>query len=153
MKTQIKDIYNVDPTAPKESSEIRCPACNKALVKPNTVLFGSSLPGAFFEELPQLDEADLLIVAGTSLVVSPANSVVNYVPSTCCRLIVNKEPVGQDLGIRYGSWAVQDVWTGEMSCDEAFMELIQLLGWQEKVKRIQHLLPESNQELIKRLGL
>lgn len=153
VKTQIKDIYNVDPTAPKESSEIRCPACNKALVKPNTVLFGSSLPGAFFEELPQLDEADLLIVAGTSLVVSPANSVVNYVPSTCCRLIVNKEPVGQDLGIRYGSWAVQDVWTGEKSCDEAFMELIQLLGWQEKVKRIQHLLPESNQELIKRLGL
>lgn len=100
VKTQIKDIYNVDPTAPKESSEIRCPSCNKALVKPNTVLFGSSLPGAFFEELPALDEADLLIVAGTSLVVSPANSVVNYVPSTCCRLIVNKEPVGQDLGIR-----------------------------------------------------
>jgi hypothetical protein len=30
----------------QESSEIRCPACNKALVKPNTVLFGSSLPGA-----------------------------------------------------------------------------------------------------------
>ena len=30
----------------QESSEIRCPSCNKALVKPNTVLFGSSLPGA-----------------------------------------------------------------------------------------------------------
>lgn len=85
--------------------------------------------------------------------VSPANSVVNEVSSSCPRLIVNKEPVGSDLGIRYGPLAVRDVWTGELSCDEAFLQLIQLLGWQDKVKRIQHLLPESNQELIKRMGL
>ena len=43
----------------------------------------------------------------------------------------------------------KDVWTGEMTCDEAFLELIKMLGWQEKVRRIQHLLPESNQDRIK----
>eukprot|EP00434_Breviolum_minutum_P042007 symbB.v1.2.037374.t1/scaffold5502.1/size38168/2 len=149
VRSQIKDIYKVDPTAPETSTEIHCPSCNQPLVKPSTVLFGSSLPREFFKQLPELTEADLLIVAGTSLQVSPANSVVSEVSDKCVRLIVNKEPVGEMLGVRYGEAAVQDVWTGEMTCDEAFMELIKMLGWQEKLRGIQHLLPESNQELIK----
>jgi len=46
-------------------------------VKPNTVLFGNPLPEIFFEKLKEdSDQVDLLIVAGTSLVVSPANFVV-----------------------------------------------------------------------------
>jgi len=64
----------------------------------------------FFKQLPELTEADLLIVAGTSLQVSPANSVVNEVSDKCVRLIVNKEPVGEMLGVRYGEAAVQDAW-------------------------------------------
>lgn len=84
---------------------------------------------------------------------SPANSVVQEVQETCPRLIVNKERVGEDLGVRYGAATVQDVWTGEMSCDEAFLELIILLGWEEKVRKIRHLLPESNLELLKSRGL
>lgn len=44
LQSKIKDIYGVDPKAPKESSPIPCPSCGRALVKPNTVLFGSSLP-------------------------------------------------------------------------------------------------------------
>lgn len=44
----------------------------------------------------------------------------------------------------------KDVWTGEMTCDEAFLELIKMLGWQEKLRGIQHLLPESNQDRINR---
>ena len=51
----------------------------------------------------------------------------------------SKTQVGQDLGIRYGCSAVQDVWTGELSCDEAFLELIQLLGWQEQRKLVRRL--------------
>ena len=149
VRSQIKDIYKVDPSAPETSTEIHCPSCNQPLVKPSTVLFGSSLPREFFKQLPELTEADLLIVAGTSLQVSPANSVVNEVSDKCVRLIVNKEPVGEMLGVRYGEAAVQDVWTGEMTCDEAFLELMKMLGWQEKLRGIQHLLPESNQELIK----
>lgn len=40
----LQDIYKVDPTAPETSTEIHCPSCNQPLVKPSTVLFGSSLP-------------------------------------------------------------------------------------------------------------
>ncbi|CAE7206239.1 sirt2 [Symbiodinium sp. KB8] len=131
VRTNVKDIYRTDPTAPAESSNINCPR--------------------FFEQLDDLNGADLLIVAGTSLVVSPANSVVMYVAKDCLRLIVNKEPVGQDLGIRYGKDATRDVWAGEVSCDEAFLDLIKMLGWQDKVRKIKHLLPESNQAMVKDL--
>jgi NAD-dependent deacetylase sirtuin 2 len=50
------------------------------------------------EDMPGID---LLIVAGTSLVVSPANSIVRAVPDTTVRVIVNREPVGAELGIVY----------------------------------------------------
>lgn len=153
LRCQIKDIYHTDATAPQKSMAILCPSCNRPLVKPSTILFGSSLPDEFFDRIPSLKTADLLIVAGTSLQVSPANSVVQEVQETCPRLIVNKERVGEDLGVRYGAATVQDVWTGEMSCDEAFLELIILLGWEEKVRKIRHLLPESNLELLKSRGL
>jgi len=152
VRTKIKDIYGTDPEAPAESSNILCPSCNRPTLKPSTVLFGSALPSSFFtlaqDDLPA---ADLLIVAGTSLVVSPANGVVRMVPKDCPRLIVNKEPVGQDLGIRYGPAAVRDVFAGERSCDEVFLELIKLLGWEEKVRRIRDQLPPDNQELVKDL--
>ena len=183
VRSNIKDIYNIDPTAPKESTPISCPKCSKPLVKPSTVLFGSSLPEEkltaiaacswcflfcacvyyclkslfhrswvrFFDKLGELETTNLLIVAGTSLVVSPANCVVQYVPSDCLRLIVNREPVGQDLGLRYGPDAGRDVWPGEKSCDEVFLDLIKLLGWQSKVVKIKHLLPEGNQDLVKDL--
>merc|ERR1719383_72946 len=89
VRTHIKDIYGVDPSAPAESSNIFCPSCRRPSVKPSTVLFGSALPRDFFSLARDLPKADLLIVAGTSLVVSPANSVVQRVGSECPRLIVN----------------------------------------------------------------
>jgi len=151
VRTKVKDIYKSDPEAPAESSNILCPHCYQPLVKPSTVLFGSKLPEEFFEQAEDLHQADLLIVAGTSLVVSPANSVVYKVPKSCPRLIVNKERVGEDLGIRYGPEAIRDTWAGDLSCDEAFLELIKLLGWQEKVRRIKHLLPDSNRSMVEDL--
>lgn len=71
VQTNVKDIYGVDPTAPKESTNILCQSCGKPLVKPNTVLFGGSLPEEFFARSESdAAAADLLIVAGTSLQVS-----------------------------------------------------------------------------------
>mmetsp|Transcript_23419 Transcript_23419/g.44079 ORF Transcript_23419/g.44079 Transcript_23419/m.44079 type:complete len:446 (-) Transcript_23419:143-1480(-) len=146
---KIKDIYGVDPEAPEESSEILCPGCHRPLVKPNTVLFGSSLPDEFFDRTDELAQADLLIVAGTSLVVGPANGVVQMVPEECLRVVVNKEQVGKDLGLDYSLHSRRDVWSGDRSCDETFLELIKLLGWQEKLRRVRHLLPEQSQELLR----
>ena len=148
VRTKIKDVYKVDSTAPKESSPINCPMCQKPLVKPTTVLFGRSLPIEFFERIEQdLPSADLLIVAGTSLVVSPANSVVYKVNEHAHRVIVNKEPVGQDLGIEYGSNSSRD-WFLQGSCDEVFFELIQHLGWVEDLDT--QVLPEASAELVKK---
>lgn len=152
VRTKIKDLYGVDPTAPKESSQIECPKCKRPTVKPSTVLFGSSLPREFFEQAQsECPTADLLIVAGTSLVVSPANGVVQMVPKDCPRLVVNNEPVGEDLGIRYDEATTRDVFPGGRPCDETFLELIKLLGWEDKVRQIKDRLPPGNQELVKDL--
>lgn len=150
VRANIKDIYGVDASAPKESTPILCKRCNKPTVKPTTVLFGASLPEEFFQRLPtDLPQADLLIVAGTSLQVSPANSVVYKVPKGCPRLIVNKEPVGAELGIDYsGSAATRDVFAGERGCDEVFLELINLLGWKDKLARVQDQLPDQCRALL-----
>ena len=51
----VKDIYGQDETAPAESTNILCVKCGSPTVKPATVLFGGSLPDAFF----QLSEEDL----------------------------------------------------------------------------------------------
>ena len=76
VRTSIKDIYGRDPAAPASSCAILCVACGQPTVKPTTVLFGASLPEAFFSHTAEdLPAVDLLIVAGTSLVVSPANSI------------------------------------------------------------------------------
>ena len=66
-------------------------------------MFGGSLPSAFFEHA-ELDapKADLLLVAGTSLLVSPANSLVDRVARSTPRVVVNRERVGRHLGLRYG---------------------------------------------------
>lgn len=154
VRTKIKDIYGVDPSAPRESENIRCPGCRKATLKPSTVLFGSSLPEEFFAYAEgEAPKADLLIVAGTSLVVSPANRLVQMVGASCPRLIVNREPVGEDLGVRYGPASTRDVFAGDRTCDEVFMELIRALGWEDKVRRIQHLLPEGSEGLLEGLAV
>ena len=53
-------------------------ACTLAggLVKPDIVFFGENLPERFFERLKDLQQADLLIILGTSLVVQPFASLI-----------------------------------------------------------------------------
>lgn len=148
VRTNIKDIYRVDTSAPTESTPIECPNCHQALVKPTTVLFGSSLPLDFFQCIQQdLPTVDLLIVAGTSLVVSPANSVVYKVPDTTQRVIVNMEQVGADLGIEYGHCKDSRDWFLQGTCDKIFLELIRHLGWTKDLDV--SVLPKASADLVK----
>ena len=48
VRANVKDIYGTDASAPAQSTNIRCASCGKPTVKPTTVLFGGSLPDAFF---------------------------------------------------------------------------------------------------------
>ena len=149
VESNIKDIYKLDSKAPDESSPILCENCGKALVKPSTVLFGRSMPTEFFERVQEdLEGIDLLIVAGTSLVVSPANSLVFSVPTTTIRTVVNLDPVGAELGIDYSPKPERDLFA-QGTCDEVFLELIAELGWLEDLKSKIDDLPEKSATLIR----
>ena len=53
------------------------PKCNcGGLIRPNVVLYGESLPKEFDQSVHYISNCDLLIVAGTSLTVEPAASLV-----------------------------------------------------------------------------
>jgi len=152
VRKNIKDIYKIDPTAPEESTPIPCEHCGKNSLKPGTVLYGSRLPDRFFkclqEDFPE--QVDLLIVAGTSLTVSPANELPTVVKKTTPRLVVNREPVGRDLGIEYGSYAVRDIYANQ-DCDAVFLYLANKLGWLEDLKEHLEIMPELSQKLFKDL--
>ena len=157
VESNIKDIYHDQTTdasnkGPKESIPILCNNCHQPLVKPTTVLFGRNLPTEFFDLSEQdLPTLDLLIVAGTSLVVSPANSLVYRCPTKTKRVIINKEPVGEELGIQYdddGSAENNRDYYIQGNCDEIFLNLIIELGWFDDLYDMIDLLPPSSAQLV-----
>lgn len=151
--SKIKDIYKMDAKAPSESSPIACPKCKRAGVKPSTVLYGRNLPKAFFDSSKQdfPDETDILFVAGTSLTVGPANSLPSLVRSDCVRVVVNREAVGDDLGIRYEADAERDIF-GQGDCDAVFLDLAEDLGWlPDLVKHVEHMADKSAKLLMDRM--
>jgi NAD-dependent deacetylase sirtuin 2 len=138
VKTNIKDIYATNESdivqAERESKPIHCPTCNRALVKPKIVMFGRPLPEEFFTQAQEdLPNVDLLIVAGTSLEVSPANTLVYKVPDSTIRVIVNREPVGQDLGIDYTTCSdIKREFFARVPRDDEFYRTIKELGWTQE---------------------
>lgn len=90
-KAGSKNVYEIHGTIYKNSC-LKCgksygpekvfqtngvPMCScGGIIKPNVVLYGETLPACFIEAQRLIMEADLLIVAGTSLVVEPASSMV-----------------------------------------------------------------------------
>ena len=153
VRTNIKDIYGVDPSAPKTSTNLRCDACGKATLKPTTVLFGASLPASFFESLERdLPRADLVLVAGTSLVVSPANMVAATAPATAVRVVVDREPVGRDLGIQYGASATRDDVFLRGDVDGVIAALAKELGWLGDIGQRRADLPEASRSTLDALA-
>lgn len=72
-----------------------CLSCGD-VIKPDIVFFGESLPERFCEMVTaDFKACDLLIVMGTSLSVHPFASLVNLVPKSCPRLLINREKVGE----------------------------------------------------------
>jgi len=120
------------------------------LVKPKTVLYGSQLPTRFFDcvSLDFPKNVDLLIVAGTSLTVSPANHLPFSVSTNTPRLVVNRERVGEELGIVYGPSAVRDIWSNK-DCDAVFLYLAHKLGWIDDLKENIDKISPIGQQLFK----
>jgi len=148
LRTQIKDITGRDPTAPKESTPIGCSRCKGPCVKPNIVLFRSSLPKEFFQKVPMdTQNVDLLVIIGTSLGVAPANSLVWRVPKKCMRVLINREPVGWHLGLDFEE-SKRDFF-GRGDCESVILELMEHLGWLEDLRAVLDDLPESSRELLR----
>ncbi|KJE92564.1 zinc finger protein [Capsaspora owczarzaki ATCC 30864] len=124
----------------------KIPRCDKCedLVKPDIVFFGEKLPDRFHKLVNEdFGACDLLIVAGTSLVVQPFASLIDLVGQRTPRLLINREKVGQAdpmermLGYRGGLdfdsiENVRDV-AHLASCDDGFLELARLLGWEQEL--------------------
>ncbi|SAM00299.1 hypothetical protein [Absidia glauca] len=119
----------------------RCPACKKGLIKPDITFFGESLPKRFFKRLVDFDEADLLIVIGTSLQVQPFAALIDNVPDYTPRLLINKDIAGVhhsphhgfDFKWKYGKKR-DAVILGD--CDEGIDKLADLLGWKDELDRL-----------------
>lgn len=62
-----------------------------SIIKPNVVLYGEMLPEDFVLAEKYISECDLLIVAGTSLIVEPADSLINYFRGKNLVIINNDE--------------------------------------------------------------
>ncbi|KAJ3413190.1 NAD-dependent protein deacetylase sirtuin-2 [Chytridiales sp. JEL 0842] len=119
-----------------------CEECN-GLVKPDITFFGEALPQKFHTLHPNdLKSADALIVMGTSLQVQPFASLINRVPETIPRLLINREIVGVSGSPMFGF-----DFTGELheyrrdavflgSCDEGCQKLAKLLGYDEQLEKL-----------------
>ncbi|XP_031571475.1 NAD-dependent protein deacetylase sirtuin-2-like [Actinia tenebrosa] len=121
----------------------KCSAC-EGIVKPDIVFFGESLPKRFFNLVDNdLHKCDMLIVMGTSLVVQPFASLIDRVPLTTPRLLINREKAanrGDMWGILMGTGGFafdeehnyRDVaWLGDT--DDGCVALADLLGWKDEL--------------------
>ena len=76
----------------KTGQVVYCRKCKKGIVKPNSVLFGESLPKRFFKLYPSdFIACDLLFVIGTSLQVTPCSQLPAYCGPDCVRVVINKD--------------------------------------------------------------
>ncbi|KAK4168779.1 SIR2 family histone deacetylase [Cladorrhinum sp. PSN259] len=98
------------------------------LVKPDIVFFGEQLPKAFFDKMAKAEEADLVLVLGTSLQVHPFASLPNLAPEHVPRVLFNMERVGS-----MGSQADDVLVLGE--CDAGVRKLADALGWREELEK------------------
>ncbi len=71
---------------------LSCPKCSGSL-RPGVVLFGEGLPAKNWERaLDHLERADLLIVIGTSLEVTPVNQIPQFFKDKGAQVLINKNP-------------------------------------------------------------
>lgn len=77
-----------------ESNGIPKCSCG-GIIKPDVVLYEEALSDTFLEAIDNIKKADTLIVAGTSLVVYPASSLIGYFQGKNL-ILINKEKTSYD---------------------------------------------------------
>jgi NAD-dependent SIR2 family protein deacetylase len=105
----------------------KTPTCKKCHghVKPDIVFFGEGLPERFSQLLPHdLDQADLMLVMGTSLQVAPVSMIPSMVKGR--RILLNREVVGD-----FGTGKEDVYYLGD--CDDSVQIIANLLGWSDEL--------------------
>lgn len=97
------------------------------LVKPDIVFFGEPLPKRWEEKRWEIDNADLVLIIGTSLSVYPFAHLPETAPQGTPRVLFNMERVG-----RIGSRADDVLILGE--CDDGIRKLADELGWRGELE-------------------
>jgi len=100
--------------------------CN-GLVKPDIVFFGEALPPLFYNQIHKADEADLVLVLGTSLSVQPFASLPDHAREAVPRVLFNMDRVG-NLGCR------PDDVLELGDCDTGVRKLAKALGWGDELE-------------------
>ena len=122
----------------------KCVTCN-GVVRPDVVLFGEPLPSRFWENIDSdFQQCDLLLVLGTSLVVSPFNTLVGKPRSSVPRCYINLTKPGKTgtlLGWLMTMGANVDfsretdlVLLGD--CDDTVRQLADKLDWRQELENI-----------------
>lgn len=82
------------PLCPKCSSSDNGPEDGLGVMKPNIVFFGEQLGDEFHSSLEtDKEQADLLIVIGSSLKVRPVALIPKSIPPNVPQILINKEPL------------------------------------------------------------
>lgn len=105
------------------------------------MFFGENLPEEFFKSIPLLQQADLLLVLGTSLVVHPFASLVSRVRPDIPRVLINREPVGPFREPQPSDVLVLG------DCDDGVHKLCEMLGWTEDLNK---LMDEAKKEWLEK---
>lgn len=87
------------------------------------------LPGEFMEALPTMQEADLLIIIGTSLTVHPFASIAELVTNSCPRVLINLDRVGS-IGRRPNDLVLLG------QCDEIVRDICREAGWLKQLETL-----------------
>lgn len=123
-----------------------CESC-PGVVKPDIIFFGENLPTLFHDRIVEdFPKCDLLVILGSSLVVQPFASLIDRVPSSCPRLLINREKAGHRTGIMamMGMKGGMDFDSSKNSrdvaylgnCDEGCEKFAQLLGFDGDFKEL-----------------
>ena len=123
----------------------KCEKCDDAVVRPDIVFFGESLPSRYFKSIKSdFGECDLLLIIGTSLTVMPFASLVTETASDVPRLYLNLSKPG-DSGLL--GWAMGMARNVDLSratdvqvrekCDETTKKIVAMMDWQDDFDQIE----------------
>lgn len=90
-----KEEYDTDFIFDSKDKIPVCPKCGR-MVRPDVTLYGESLPDeAWNKSLEAIVNADTLIIAGTSLTVYPAATLIDYFTGNNL-IVINRETTSRD---------------------------------------------------------